>query len=325
MLASKLQKTYVLTTGTVAGPKEGKGPFGTDFDLVFKDYYYGTRNFESAEEKALKEAANIALTKAKLQSTDIFISGDLNNQIYASSKVASKFDSSYLGLFGACSTSMLGVGIASLLIEKDLVKNALISTSSLLPASERQFRYPNEYGLQKKAETTITASGAASIILSNTPSRIKITEVSIGGAKDTGFDDVKDLGTAMSYAAFDTIKNHLNYFDHHASYYDLILTGDLSFYGSKVLEELFISEGIKLNNHQDSGLLLYAKDENVFAGGSGAACCPLVTYTHIFKELKLGRLNRVLVVATGALHNPVSVFQKKAIPAVAHAVVFERS
>jgi stage V sporulation protein AD len=40
--------------------------------------------------------------------------------------------------------------------------------------------------------------------------------------------------------------------------------------------------------------------------------------------MRLGNLNRLLVVATGALLNPIMVQQKESIPTIAHGVVFER-
>lgn len=71
--------------------------------------------------------------------------------------------------------------------------------------------------------------------------------------------------------------------------------------------------------------MIYTPDQQVFAGGSGCACSAVVTFAHIFKEIEAGRLNRVLVVATGALLSPTIIQQKESIPCIAHGVVFERA
>jgi len=59
------------------------------------------------------------------------------------------------------------------------------------------------------------------------------------------------------------------------------------------------------------------------AGGSGCACSATVTYGHLFNRLRRRELNRILVVATGALLSPLSYQQKESIPCIAHAVVIE--
>ena len=41
--------------------------------------------------------------------------------------------------------------------------------------------------------------------------------------------------------------------------------------------------------------------------------------------LKKGIYNKVLLIATGALMNPIMVAQNETIPTIAHAVVLERS
>ena len=61
----------------------------------------------------------------------------------------------------------------------------------------------------------------------------------------------------------------------------------------------------------------------VYAGGSGPACLPLVAYSYVFDKMKKGNLNRVLLVATGALMSPTMVNQKLSIPSIAHAISLE--
>ncbi len=61
----------------------------------------------------------------------------------------------------------------------------------------------------------------------------------------------------------------------------------------------------------------------VYAGASGPACAPLVTYSYIFNQMKNKKYKKVLLVATGALMSPSMINQKLTIPAIAHAVSLE--
>ncbi|MBE0342969.1 stage V sporulation protein AD, partial [Paenibacillus sp. 28ISP30-2] len=65
------------------------------------------------------------------------------------------------------------------------------------------------------------------------------------------------------------------------------------------------------------------KQKKVIAGGSGCGCSAVVTYGHLLKRIEKGELQKVLVVATGALLSPLSTQQGESIPCVAHAVAFE--
>ena len=108
--------------------------------------------------------------------------------------------------------------------------------------------------------------------------------------------------------------------------YDLILTGDLSTYGSSCFRKMAEAYGIKLgNNYFDSGLMLYdLEKQDVHAGGSGCGCVSLVTLGYVVKQMYENKLKKVLVIATGALMNPIMVAQKENIPSIAHAIVLER-
>ena len=108
-------------------------------------------------------------------------------------------------------------------------------------------------------------------------------------------------------------------------YYDLILTGDLGGIGKMILKEYIKKEyNISLKNYDDSACMIFDLDNQpVYKGGSGVACLPLVTYTHIFDKMKKGKLNKVLLVETGALMNPSMCNQHLPIPSIAHAVSLE--
>ena len=70
-------------------------------------------------------------------------------------------------------------------------------------------------------------------------------------------------------------------------------------------------------------MLYDAEKQPVYAGASGPACAPLVTYSYIFNQMKKGKYKKILLVATGALMSPTMTNQKLTIPAIAHAVSLE--
>lgn len=59
------------------------------------------------------------------------------------------------------------------------------------------------------------------------------------------------------------------------------------------------------------------------AGGSGCGCCASVFCGYIYELLKAKKVNKVLVVATGALMSPLSLGQGESIPSIAHAIAIE--
>ena len=106
----------------------------------------------------------------------------------------------------------------------------------------------------------------------------------------------------------------------------MIVTGDLSAVGTPIAKQLLLEEGYDLGHiYNDCGLMIYeSSQEEVFAGGSGCACsasCHI--WSFITRDAK-GNLQRIFVVATGALLSPMMMQQKETIPTIAHGVVFER-
>ena len=197
-------------------------------------------------------------------------------------------------------------------------------TSSNYGSSERQFRYPLEYGIFKRDTTTITVSGSGACILSQDRSKIKVNACTFGKVEDVKWDNVNDMGTPMAYAAYHVISAHLKNRNLSSGDYDLILTGDLSNLGSKVLKDLFEYEKNPLKNHIDSGSLIYnQKDKTKFMGGSGAGCIALATFGYVFDKMASYQIKKVLLVGTGALHSATSAQQKKVIPVIAHAIELE--
>ena len=82
-------------------------------------------------------------------------------------------------------------------------------------------------------------------------------------------------------------------------------------------------ENQKYNEYDDCGCLLYDVTQNVYQGGSGPVCNALVSFGYIYQMILKGKYKRVLVLATGALLNPVMTNQKLSIPCVCHGYVLE--
>ena len=327
--SGKLDNVYLSCTSTVCGPKELKGPLGKYMDKGYANIYCDEETWEKAEINLQKNAINILLKKSGLEINDIstIIGGDLNNQLVATNYAVRSFDIPFLGVYAACSTCTESLIIGSLLIDSGFGENVITVASSHNSTSERQFRYPTEYGGQKPTSTTSTVTGAGAAILSKNASSIKVTRFTVGKIVDANLSDTQDMGRAMAPAAAVTLKQHLDDFKINANEYDLILTGDLSKYGSIVFMDIMDDYKINLsNNYSDAGLMLYdLEKQEVFAGGSGCGCISLVALGYIIDCIKNGSLNKVLLIATGALMNPTMIAQGETIPCIAHAVCLERS
>ena len=325
----KFNNVFVNNTSTVTGPYEKECPLGNKFDKSYDDLYNGEKSWEKAEVKLLEESIDILLNKSnkKKEDIDVIIAGDLLNQISASCYGSAKFKVPFLGIYSACSTSTEGILLGASLIDAGRVKNAIVSVSSHNMASEKQFRNPTEYGAPKPRTATFTTTGGASILLSNTKSKVKVESATIGKICNMDQKDPNNMGAAMAVAAADTIYTHLKDNKRDINYYDLIITGDLGVYGKEILKEYMMSEyGLELStNYNDSGTMIYDVESQpeVLAGGSGPLCSPLVNYSYTIPLLEKGVLNRVLIVATGALFSPTFVFQKEPILSISHAVSLE--
>lgn len=320
-------KPTILSSAAVGGPFEAQGAIAEDFDMLHQDIWLGQDSYEKAEKKLLEQACEIAIEKANMKKEDIqfFISGDLMNQIISSSFTARTLGVPYLGIFGACSSSMEGLAIGSLLIDSKSADYVISATSSHNAASEKQYRYPTEYGSQKPPTAQWTVTGAGAALLSSIGSGPRVTSATIGKVVDMGISDPFNMGAAMAPAAVDTIEAHFRDLDISPSYYDLIATGDLGKVGHKIAGDLLLEHGFRIPDSMftDCGLLIYKKEQPVIAGGSGCGCSATVTYGHLLNRMKKGELKRILVVATGALLSPISYQQKESIPCIAHAVSIE--
>lgn len=320
----------ILTTGVTGGPFEANGNLANDFDLLHEDLWMGMESYEKAHRVLLEEAMKTAITKAKIQKEQIqfLFAGDLINQITPTSFAARTMQIPYFGLFGACSTSMEGLALASFVVNYQGAKYVLTGASSHNAAVEKQFRYPTEYGGQKPptAQWTVTGAGVALVATNDSTKEAPVTtSATIGKVIDMGLSDPFNMGGAMAPAAADTIMAHFRDLEIDPSYYDLIVTGDLGRIGHDTAFELINKSGLKLERKQfqDCGMLIYKKDQPVQSGASGAGCSATVLYGHLLNQMKKGVYNRILVCATGALLSPISFQQKESIPCIAHAVSIE--
>lgn len=323
----KYDHVYMNATGTVVGPYEQKGPLKRYYDTTYDDFYFGMNTFEQAESKMIEDSVDILLSKIEKTRFDIdlFLSGDLLNQIASSSYAASRLGIPFIGLYNACATSVEGLMMGANMIEAKQINNCICSVSSHTNAAEKQFRYPVEYGGPKPKTATFTTTGGASAYLSSNKEGVKIESATVGHVVDMGIKDAYHMGAVMAPAAADTIFNHLRDTKREIGYYDLIVTGDLGIYGKSILKDYMKTEyGLDLNNYDDTACMIYdIEKQPVNAGGSGPACAPLVMYSYILNKMRKHEYHRVLLVATGALHSPTTVNQKLSIPAIAHAISLE--
>ena len=339
----KIGKTYIfesepliIGSAGVAGKKEGEGPLGDDFDMVFEDTTMGQDSFELAESAMLHDAIIRALASANVSPKDVdfVMTGDLLDQCTGSCFALKDLEMPFIGMYGACSTMALTLCNSAMLVSAG-ANICVAGASSHFASSERQFRYPLEYGGQRPPTAQWTVTGAGSAVVQNQKNidpenlqnAVKISAVHIGTITDLGIKDANNMGAAMAPAAARTIADFLHDTQTKPEDYDLILTGDLGFTGSKLLFEL-LQEDSELDikaQHKDCGTMIFdLAEQDVNSGGSGCGCSASVVCSHIMKNIKNGTLKKVLFVATGALMSPTSAKQGQSIPGIAHAVLLEK-
>ena len=140
-----------------------------------------------------------------------------------------------------------------------------------------------------------------------------------------GIKDSTNMGAAMAPAALDTLVSHFKDTGTSPSYYDAIFTGDLGHIGKEILGEMALTKGYNINNnYTDCGVLIFDQEkQDTHSGGSGCGCISTVFSGYIFNMLKQKKLNRILLIATGALMNATSSGQGESIPSIAHAIAIE--
>ncbi|MBS4539623.1 stage V sporulation protein AD [Clostridium sp. D2Q-11] len=319
-----LNPPSIVSTGTIVGPKEGEGPLKEYFDVIIEDDLFGEDSWEKSESKLQKEAIKNALDKISfpLNKIDYIFGGDLLNQIIASGFSARDLQIPFFGLYGACSTMSESLSLGAMIVDGGYADKVICVTSSHFSTAERQFRFPLELGNQRPltAQWTVTGSGAS--IVSSEGNGPYITHITTGKIIDPGIKDANNMGAAMAPAAADTIISHFKDTGFTLDDYDYIVTGDLATIGKEILLDLAKEEGLDLTEkHRDCGLEIFNNEkQDTHAGGSGCGCSASVFNGYFYNLLENGKINRILLVSTGALHSPTSAQQGESIPGIAHAV-----
>lgn len=317
------KKIYIADTYSVVGPKENSGPLSSYFHKYFSDDLCGKTSYENAEQFMCTTAAEELLMKNNSVKPDIYIGGDLLNQIITTSFTARKLNVPYWGIYSACSSFGEAASVASMCVEAGM-KSAVITASSHFSTAERQYRAPLELGNQRPAWAQWTVTGAGAALISDTDvnkNGVLIKGITIGKVVDLGVTDTDNMSAAMVPAAADCIVAHFEDNSIDESYYDFIITGDLTSYGGELLCSLLEQNNIKIKSkHLDCGALIFdTKNQHVYSGGSGCACFSTVFSGYFYKLLCKKTIKRVLCIPTGALLSPTSSQQGESIPGVAHA------
>lgn len=317
----------IIGRGSVVGKKEGNGPLGKYFSYVTEDDKFGETSWEKAESRFIAEALKTAVSSSGLEIDDIeyAFGGDLLNQCVGTSYALRELKIPFFGLYGACSTMAEGISLGSMIVDGGFAENVVAVTSSHFCSSERQFRYPLEYGCSRPASSQWTVTGSGAVVISSRGEGVEIKSVTTGKIIDLGIKDANNMGAAMAPAALDTLVAHFDDTGRSFDDYDLIVTGDLGALGNRLLSDMLQKNGYftkeKLN---DCGLLIFDRErQDVHCGGSGCGCSASVLSGYLLKQMEEGKIKRMLFEATGALMSTTLSQQGESIPGIAHAVEFE--
>jgi stage V sporulation protein AD len=326
---------YIISASSIAGKKEGEGPLGTNFDMIWEDPMLGKDTWEEAESELMKEAAQKALQKAELKNSDIryLVGGDLLGQLIATSFGVAELNIPMFGIYGACSTMGEAMSLGAILVDGGYADKVLSLTSSHFAGAEKQFRFPLDYGNQRPYSASWTVTGSGAVVIAKQPGKRKNPEdaevcikgLTTGKIVDYGIKDSMNMGAAMAPAAFETIKQNFEDLNIKPDYYDKIITGDLGYVGKNILIELLKEKDYDITNqHMDCGIEIFDKDkQDTHAGGSGCGCSAITFTGYIMKQLRSRTWKRVLFVPTGALLSQVSFNEGNTVPGIAHAVMVE--
>ena len=322
----------IRAAASVVGRKEGEGPLRGRFDSVSQDTYFGEKSWEQAESAMLRQCFARVCRKAALapEALDYVLSGDLLNQCVGSAYAMRDIGVPYLGLYGACSTMAESLSLAAMLIDGGYAEHAAALTSSHFCSAERQYRFPLEYGGVRTPTAQWTVTGSGALILGAAGNGPRVTMVTTGKIADAGITDANNMGAAMAPAAYETLKAHFADTGRTPDYYDLIVTGDLGWEGSRILCDLMDTHsagGVSLSirdRHNDCGCMIFSRStQDTHSGGSGCGCSAAVLASYLLPRIQSGHIRRMLYLATGALMSPDSLKQGRSIPGVAHLLCLE--
>ena len=253
----------IISAASIVGPKEANGPLAQYFDQCLEDEFWGESSWEKAESKIIKETVSMAIAKSGISSSDIdyCFAGDLLNQCISSSFGLRELNIPFIGIFGACSTFVEGLCLASIFLDGNAGTNAICAASSHFCSAEKQFRFPLELGNQRPPSSQWTVTGSGATVVSKNGSGPYITNITLGKIVDMGIKDANNMGAAMAPAALDTLLTHFKDTGRNPSYYDVILTGDLGYIGKDILTELAMTKGYNIkSNYNDCGVLIFDKN-----------------------------------------------------------------
>ncbi len=318
----------IIASAAIAGVKEGEGPLAKYYDEILSDDLYDEQTWEKAESKLQKSALQTVISKSNLSTSDIdyVFAGDLLNQCSGSHYAMKDNSLPFFGLYGACSTMAESSSLAAMAIDGGYADNCIALTSSHFCSSEKQYRFPLEYGGQRPPTAQWTVTGSGALMLSKNGDGPYITHITTGKIIDMGINDANNMGAAMAPAAVDTIVTHFEDTGFKPSDYDLIVTGDLASVGTDIARELICASGYDVSkNFNDCGNMVFnTSAQDVHAGGSGCGCSAIVFCGYLLEMIKNGTLNRVMLVGTGALMSPLNLLQGENIPGIAHAITVQR-
>ncbi|MGG5462680.1 stage V sporulation protein AD [Clostridium sp. B9] len=320
-------KPRIIATYSIVGPREGDGPLKEYFDKILDDDCNGCESFEKAESSLMITAIEGVIKKSKVKEEDVdyLFGGDLLNQLTSTNFVAREFKIPFFGVYGACSTMAESLSLASMIMDGNFAEYSIASTSSHFSSAERQFRFPLEYGCQRKEHSQWTVTGSGAMLLGRKGDFPYVTHVTTGIVKDYGIKDVDNMGAAMAPAAVDTIYKHFVDTNRKPEDYDIIATGDLGKVGRKLTEKLLKEYGYDVSKvYIDCGEKIFDNErQRTYSGGSGCGCSAVVSCGFLYKKLMKKEVKRVLLVSTGALLSSTSSLQGESIPGIAHAVAIE--
>lgn len=313
----------ILASASVVGKTEHEGPLGELFDEFDEDDRFGKDTWERSESEMQRRALGLVLLKGKTKEEKIgaLLAGDLLNQCVASAYGLMKYNIPYFGLYGACSTAVEGLILASVLHSGGWFEKCASVASSHNCTAERQYRSPIEYGSQRTPTAQWTVTGAGAFLIGS-GGKVRVRRALPGIVVEKGIRDSANMGAAMAPAAVDTLTRFFEETGTVPNDYDMIVSGDLGWEGGAILCDLMLAGGYDIRNqYTDCGRVIYSKGtQDKHAGGSGCGCAATVAASYLVPRLERGELKRVLLMATGAMMSPSSIMQGDAIPAIAHLV-----
>ena len=191
---------FIIGRDAIVGEKEKNGTFGKYIKHYVTDDKMGEKTFEKAERKMLSEIIRLTLQNAKIseKEIDLYLSGDLTNQLVTSNYVAEQLQIPFVGIYSACSTITACLAVGASLMETGAFNNILCSSISHFSSAERQYRYPLEFGNQRQSYSQWTVTAGGGFVLSNKKSKIRISKVCFSKVQDYGIVDIANMGAAMA-------------------------------------------------------------------------------------------------------------------------------